>query len=173
MEETNWWHYLSDLMGNDTPTVAARKAEISASNFTRWKQGARADPDFVVKIARAYNGNVLEALVAADFITPEEAGEGGNSIDNELRHALKIVQLHGSEMDAIASEMYRELERVKGLPSVNDELAARRSNKTAGDVVSGSYDGTVQEWDPSVPHAADGSIDEQAEREKRGEDPID
>lgn len=173
MEETNWWQYLSELMGNDTPTVAARKAEISASNFTRWKQGARADPDFVVKIARAYNGNVLEALVAAEFITPEEAGEGGNTIAAELRHALKIVQLHGAEMGAIAGEMYRELERVKALPSENDELAAKRSNKGAGHVDAGSYDGTVKEFDWSQPHAADSSADEQEEREKRGEEPID
>lgn len=149
MEETNWWQYLSELMGNDTPTVAARKAEISASNFTRWKQGARADPDFVVKIARAYNGNVLEALVAAEFITPEEAGEGGNPIDAELRHALKIVQLHGSEMGAIVSEMVRELERVKGLPSGNDELAARRrSNTPPADVEPLPYAANRRELEP-------------------------
>ena len=34
-------------------------------------------------------------------------------------------------------------------------------------------DGTVMEWDESIPHAADSSPDEQAEREKRGEDLID
>ncbi|WP_236081477.1 hypothetical protein [Corynebacterium striatum] len=34
-------------------------------------------------------------------------------------------------------------------------------------------DGTVMEWDDSIPHAADSSPDEQAEREKRGEDLID
>ena len=139
MEETNWWQYLSDLMGSDTPTAAARKAGISASNFTRWKQGARADPDFVVKIARAYNGNVLEALVAADFITPEEAGEGGSTVDAELHHALKVVQLHGNELSAIADDLTRELERVKGLPAEVDDLAARRSNKNAGHVDFTAY----------------------------------
>ena len=35
MNETNWWQYLSELMGSDTPTAAARKAGISASNFTQ------------------------------------------------------------------------------------------------------------------------------------------
>ena len=139
MEETNWWQYLSDLMGSDTPTAAARKAGISASNFTRWKQGARADPDFVVKIARAYNGNVLEALVAADFITPEEAGKGGSNVDAELHHALKVVQLHGNELSAIADDLTRELERVKGLPAEVDDLAARRSNRQAGSVDFTAY----------------------------------
>lgn len=172
MEETNWWQYLSKLMENDTPTVAARKAEISASNFTRWKRGARADPDSVVKIARTYNGCVLEALVAAEFITPEEAGRGRGTVDAELRHALKTVQLHGAEMGTIASEIHRELERVKGLPTENDELVANRSDK-GGRVDTGSYDGTVKDFDWSQPHAADSSINEQEEREKRGEDPID
>ena len=139
MAETNWWQYLSDLMGSDTPTAAARKAGISASNFTRWKQGARADPDFVVKIARAYNGNVLEALVAADFITPEEAGEGGSTVDTELHHALKVVQLHGNELSAIADDLTRELERVKGLPPEVDDLAARRSNKNVSRVDFTAY----------------------------------
>lgn len=54
-----------------------------------------------------------------------------------------------------------------------DELAARRSNNPAPRVRSDVYDGTVQDWDETVPHAADSSPDEQAEREKRGEDPID
>lgn len=139
MEETNWWQYLSDLMSGDTPTAAARKAGISASNFTRWKQGARADPDFVVKIARAYNGNVLEALVAADFITPEEAGEGGSTVDVELHHALKVVQLHCNELSDMADDLTRELERVKGLPVEVDDLAARRSNRNISHVDFTAY----------------------------------
>ena len=73
MTETRWGKYLSHLMGTDNATEAAKKSGISSSNFTRWKKGARADPDFVVKIARSYNSNVLEALVAAEFITDEEA----------------------------------------------------------------------------------------------------
>lgn len=60
-------------MGDDNNTEAAKKSGISSSNFTRWKKGARADPDFVVKVARAYGVNVLEALVEAEFITEEEA----------------------------------------------------------------------------------------------------
>ena len=75
---------------------------------------------------------------------------------------------------ALALELARRLNPATMAKEL-DELEARRkrSNKDAGHVVPGSYDGTVQEWDPTIPHAADGSIDEQAEREKRGEDPID
>lgn len=57
-----------------------------------------------------------------------------------------------------------------------DELAARRAGAPVSDPSASLHDdddGLVQEWDDSVPHAADSSPDEQAEREKRGEDLID
>lgn len=73
MNETRWWTYLQNLMGDQSQLEAAKFIGISKSNITRWKDGARAAPDFVVKVARAYNANVLEALVAAEFITEEEA----------------------------------------------------------------------------------------------------
>lgn len=73
MTETRWWRYIQRLTDGDTAQEAARRAGFDKSAFTRWKKGARADPDFVVKIARAYGANVLEALVEAEFITEEEA----------------------------------------------------------------------------------------------------
>lgn len=57
-----------------------------------------------------------------------------------------------------------------------DELAARRSGAPVSGPSASLHDdddGLVEEWDDSVPHAADSSPDEQAEREKRGEDLID
>lgn len=57
-----------------------------------------------------------------------------------------------------------------------DELAARRSGAPVSGPSASLHDDDddlVQEWDDSVPHAADSSPDEQAEREKRGEDLID
>ena len=127
---------------------AAKKAGFNQSAFTRWKSGAKADPEFVVKFARAFNLDVLEALVEAEFITPEEAGAGGSSVDAELRYALKIVQLHGAEMSAIVSEMHRELERVKGLPAENDELAARRSNTPPASVEPLPYAANRRKLEP-------------------------
>lgn len=73
MTESRWWTYLQSLMEGETQQDAANRIGISKSNITRWKAGARADPDFVVKVARAYDVNVLEALVEAEFITAEEA----------------------------------------------------------------------------------------------------
>lgn len=152
---------------------AAKKAGFNQSAFTRWKGGAKADPEFVVKFARAFGLNVLEALVAAEVITQEEAGQSSSPVDHDLREALRIVEVHGRELSAIAHEMYRELERVKSVSDRYDDLAEKRSNSAGGNVGSDEYDGTVLDWDDTIPHAADSSPDETEERLKRGEDPID
>ena len=57
----------------DTYSSAAKRIGVDKSAFTRWKNGARPDPNLVVKFARNYNRNVLEALVAAGFLTEGEA----------------------------------------------------------------------------------------------------
>lgn len=149
---------------------AARKAGFNQSAFTRWKGGAKADPEFVVKFARAFGLNVLEALVAAEVITQEEAGQPSSPVDHDLREALRIVEMHGRELSAIANEMYRELERVKSVSDRYDQLEQARSKKRPSALPD---DGIVREWDDSIPHAADSSPDEDALREERGEDLID
>lgn len=145
MDETNWWQYLSELMGGDTPTVAARKAGISASNFTRWKQGARADPDFVVKIARAYEANVLEALVSAGFITPEEAGmeEGARVVNlqeaaQRAKTAADDVRWAAMRLESIAFDLTGKRERVTQL----------HSNTTPADVEPLPYAANRRELEP-------------------------
>lgn len=92
MTDTRWWRYLSDLMNGDNYTEAAKKTGISTSNFTRWRKGARADPDFVVKVARAYDANILEALVEAEFITEEEANL------TEVAPQLDLAQVDAQEL---------------------------------------------------------------------------
>ncbi|WRS29657.1 hypothetical protein U6G28_09030 [Actinomycetaceae bacterium MB13-C1-2] len=72
-KETEWWTYVQTLIGNDNYVEAASKAGFDKSAFTRWKQGAKADPAFAVKLARAYNANVIHALVVSGLLTNAEA----------------------------------------------------------------------------------------------------
>ena len=75
----------------------------------------------------------------------------------------------------LAIELARRLNPAT-LANEIDELAARRAGAPVSDPSASLHDdddGLVQEWDDSSPHAADSSPDEQAEREKRGEDLID
>ena len=113
---------------------AAKKAGFNQSAFTRWKGGAKADPEFVVKFARAFKLNVLEALVEAEFITEEEASFKAGSIHGELRSAIRDIEISGLELAQLAKEMYRTAERINALSEKNDELAARRSNTRSPDV---------------------------------------
>lgn len=103
MSETRWWRYLQTLMGTQSQLEAAQHIGISKSNITRWKEGTRAAPDFVVKVARAYGANVLDALVEAEFITAEEAGlievdRGG-------------VRLSAATDDQLIAELVKRLNR--------------------------------------------------------------
>jgi hypothetical protein len=56
-----------------TAKEVADRAGFDQSAMTRWKNGANADPKFVVQFARAFNQNVLMALAEAEMITDEEA----------------------------------------------------------------------------------------------------
>ena len=203
MTQTKWWAYLSKLMGNETATEAAKKSGISSSNFTRWKKGANADPEFVVKIARAYNANVLDALVAAEFITEKEAASGGVG-DGRFGESVKALEREAMTLESITRVVADTIQRIQSayvkdqlgieLPysltfnqelhdkfdeairlskdAEKDELAARRTRD--GHVDPSDYDdGTVRDFDWDIPHAADSSPDENEERLKRGEDPVD
>lgn len=164
MQSTRWWDYITEIIGDSTYSQAATKAGFDKSAFTRWKKGARADPDFVVKIARAYDANVLEALVAAEFITEAEA---------KLRE-IKVggITLNDATNEQLTDEILRRLQAdATAYDATVDELAIRRSK--AESTPADKYDGTVCDWDDTIPHAADSSPDENEERLKRGEDPID
>mgnify|MGYP002719258818 CR=1 FL=1 len=200
MTSTRWWQYIEPVINGMTMRDAAKQAGFNQSAFTRWKNGAKADPDFVVKFARAFHLNVLEALVEAEFITEEEAALG-NDKGERLHATIQSFETEAHVMSAAADlarratanikaayvkdvlgetiptsraiewtkleEKFKEACKTKATPRltpVSDPSASLHDDED---------DGTVMEWDDSIPHAADSSPDEQAEREKRGEDLID
>lgn len=193
-DDTKWWTYLKALMGNQTQQEAAKTIGISKSNITRWKAGANADPEFVVKVARAYGANVLEALVEAEFLTEEEASL------TEVNPPLDLTNVDTLEL---VRELQNRLDKLKYLFNLTNknthhatlgetitELAAVRRSKaatpdsTASDQSEQSEttpsvhgddddDGTVRpfDWAPGT-YAADSSPDEDAGREEEGADPF-
>ena len=134
MATTRWWKYLSALIGNQTAAEAAKISGISASNFTRWKKGARADPEFVVKIARAYGANVLEALTAAEFITEEEAAltEVAPKLDLSYATPNELFAEILSRIDVLRylNSLDNAPKREITIESIVSELAARRAEDT-------------------------------------------
>ncbi|MDN6199342.1 helix-turn-helix domain-containing protein [Corynebacterium flavescens] len=162
MTTTRWWTYLQGLMGSQTQQEAAEFIGISKSNITRWKAGAKADPVFVVKVARAYGVNVLHALVEAEFITEAEASL------REVRDFEAPSKLSNATISSEVERRLRKLDEMEGSGRLATVSSMRPRSASADD-----QDGTVREWDDTVPHAADGSPDEDALREERGEDFID
>lgn len=125
MTETRWWRYLQDLISGQTQQEAADKVGISKSNFTRWKQGARADPGFVVKIARAYNVNVLEALVEAEFLTEDEVGHAASNglAERGVNKTLSNLGQIGADYGQAASELAKTFNS----QAYRDALASTRN----------------------------------------------
>lgn len=91
---------------------AAKKAGFNQSAFTRWKSGAKADPEFVVKFARAFNLNVLEALVEAELITEEEASLGSGSNDR-LNNSMRTLEMEATRAKAASNLLLHSLDSIK------------------------------------------------------------
>lgn len=179
---------------------AAKQAGFNQSAFTRWKNGAKADPDFVVKFARAFHLNVLEALVEAEFITEEEASLG-NDKGERLHATIRNFETEAHVMNAVSDMARRATASIKAayvrdvlgetIPTsgfidwskLDEKFNEACETKAAPHLtpVSGSSaslhdddDGVVREFDYAPgEYAADSSPNEQAERERRGEDLID
>lgn len=96
MSTTRWWKYVESVAGDASNVEIARHVDIDPSAVSRWKKGQNPDIGFVVKFARQYNRNVLEAVAAAEFITDAEA-------------ALREVRAHVGDLssDELAVELLR------------------------------------------------------------------
>ncbi|MCT1459911.1 helix-turn-helix transcriptional regulator [Aestuariimicrobium sp. p3-SID1156] len=70
-----WWDYVKSVAGDDTNAQIADAVGVSAPSVSRWNGKNKADVNIVAAFARAYGRPVLEAFVAAGFLTSDEAGE--------------------------------------------------------------------------------------------------
>ena len=126
MKQTRWWKYVTETIQGRTFKEAAKIAGFDQSAFTRWKDGAAAKPEFVVKFARAYNRNVLEALVEAEFITEQEAGLQKVNVP-DIRSALRLAP-----EEWLADEVLKRMRAgatTDDFAPPRDELVERKQHK--------------------------------------------
>lgn len=71
----NWPKYVAKISSNAQQKDIARAAGVDGSTVSRWKSGLAPKPENVAAFARSYHRPVLEAFVAAGYLTPEEANE--------------------------------------------------------------------------------------------------
>lgn len=70
-----WSEYVRKLTGSDKQQAVEKRTGIRQSTVSRWLAGeVMPSPAQAAKFAQAYGGNVLEAFVAAGFLTEQEAG---------------------------------------------------------------------------------------------------
>ncbi len=73
-DAVSWWSYVEQHKGDADQAEIATWAGVNASTVSRWKTGKQAArPEAAVAFARARKRPVLEALVAAGFLTEKEA----------------------------------------------------------------------------------------------------
>lgn len=162
MEHSKWFERLT---GNDSALNASKTARPRLNNATLSRQlnKDQLSSEVVIALARGYGQPPVEALAQTGYLSPAEAsGLPRDALaklltDQDLIHEL-AVRVDDNE-DAWTGTFSSVVEDAQ-----EDEVAARRA---------ALRDGTVREWDDTMPHAADSSIDEQEAWEKEGSDPID
>lgn len=68
-----WWAYVQHVTSGAPQITIAKKTDINGSTISRWRT-SEPQPANVVTFAKAYGRPVLEAFVAAGFLSEEDAG---------------------------------------------------------------------------------------------------
>lgn len=166
MNNSEW---LEKVTNNASVNAAANRAGIVQRTLSRQVERGEISAENVIAIAIAYGAHPVRALVDTGYLDEKYA-----------RTVDPMTALRSVTEDQLADEVLRRMKR--GLKTdvlttdIND-LAARRTGAPVSDVSASLHDdddGVVREFDYSPDeYAADSSPNEQEEREKRGEDPID
>jgi DNA-binding transcriptional regulator YdaS (Cro superfamily) len=113
--DTTWAMYVRALSKDEPQDMVGRKVGINGSTVNRWRNGSRpGKPAEVAAFAIAYGGNVLEAFVAAQFLTPGQA---------------KVPPPARPDWDAVTDEEL--LEQVAVRLAQAGDVAARRGSVSA------------------------------------------
>jgi transcriptional regulator with XRE-family HTH domain len=103
-----WWDYVQQVSEGASQVDIAKKVDISSATVSRWKTNAAAgDPAPVAAFARAYGRPVLEAFVAAGFLTAEEAGVTQIQIPDDL--TLQDAKVLLDQLQRLIAEVARRI----------------------------------------------------------------
>lgn len=162
--------WLAELIGTDSMRTASQKTEYAQTTISRQLSRGHLSPEMIISLCRAYDRSPVTGLIETGYINDFELQ--GPDVEVALREATNEQLLNEimRRSDPEARYLFgndgdeETIGLAPHLTPVSDAHASLHDDED---------DGTVMEWDDSIPHAADSSPDEQAEREKRGEDLID
>lgn len=162
--------WLAELIGTDSMRTASQKTEYAQTTISRQLSRGHLSPEMVIALCRAYDRSPVTGLIETGYINDFELQ--GPDVEVALREATNEQLL-----DEIMRRSDPEARYLFGNDTDDDVIGLAPHLTPVSDASASLHDdeddGTVMEWDDSIPHAADSSPDEQAEREKRGEDLID
>ena len=158
-----------------TANDVAEALGISRATATR-KLLDGLDASDIITLCRKAHVNPIQALVDLGHLTDGEIldhlDDDGKRLvtaaPDELVFYLAQDMLSVDQKLALVRDvMSRTEQSAEGVDATVFELPNRQSAR------ADTHDGTVTEWNEAEPSAADSSTDENEERIKRGEDPID
>lgn len=139
------WSGYVDSVTSDGPTIIASRIGVSGPTVSRWwGTTLRPRPEHVAEFARKYGRPVLEAFLAAGFLTPKEA-------DQQPSARPSLATLSDEELlEEVRARMKGE-RAWHGKPRPEDELGIRvaRGATPLGDASSHP----PQAPDPQSPQA--------------------
>lgn len=120
-----WWAYVQTWCGQDNPTDIGRKIGIAGPTVHRWNR-SEPKPDSVRAFADAYGRPVIEAFIAAGFLTPEQAAatvilQGVDSITDEQILAELGARLAAQREGAPHATQVQESQQGQGSASSGGE----------------------------------------------------
>jgi DNA-binding transcriptional regulator YdaS (Cro superfamily) len=138
----SWSSYVRNIARDEPQDVVGRKIGVNGSTINRWRNGSRpGKPAEVAALAAVYGGNVLEAFVAAGFLTPEQAKvppkarpDWDSVSDDELLEqvATRLAQAGGGRGRPDADEA-----RLSGTTDSPGAIAAHEDVSITGEQESG------------------------------------
>lgn len=170
--DINEW--IKGLIGEDSYRAAAVKADTTGPTITRQLQKGHLSPEMVIALCRAYDRSPVQGLIETGYIN-----------EYEVEGVDLAIALHDATNEQLLNEILRRsdpearyLFGADGDPEVvdiDDAVGAAVFDIRPPHVDPSDYDdGTVRHFDyDESEYAADSSLDENEERLKRGEDPVD
>ena len=124
--------------------------------------------DELITVSRKIGISPIHALVELGKITYKEAFDFLDG-DGQLLATASIEQV----AYRLAEDILTPAQKLEIGAFIRKKKPNLRAVSTPDASLHDEDDGTVRDWDDSIPHAADSSPDETEERLKRGEDPVD
>jgi len=144
--QTRWYEYVTRVTEGMTAKEVADRAGFDQSAMTRWKNGANADPKFVVQFGRAFNQNVLLALAEAELITDDEANLHEVKIGVQEMTTSQLLEEVARRID---NPVQRNLASTSAIPIVRQREEDPDYSKMSD---QDAYDLAAHEGDKNIGH---------------------